>query len=474
METTVGTAFSLLFLSAMFLLVLHATERTQCLTRLRPILMLIALLWWSVPIAKRAYIDDVFYPDDSVLHEAHARDIAYLISEKDWEQVREYAGLGNEAYRLALGVFYSVTGAPEVTTYQIHGMLAFWGLLSLLEMACHYAGPRKVPLWIVFICLLNPSALFWTTFNLKEGAMLWGICMTLRIASRLGTTNHPNDGPSRNQHLFLPALGILVAGILRPHIIVAYLTALTIGVAVRRGHFAWAGISLGGVVLGLVGLKYIAPGLYAAFVADGLSVTLNEKFHELSLQGGSVITYSRGAPIPLISGVILLLARPLPWEASNVVSLLAGAEVWIMLLIGTLGWLTVRNRSSHLKTDYVITLLCAFLALSFYFTYIYNMGLMVRQRVMVFPTMLSLVIIPGLAKWASITDRRAQPLLPDTPPLRPVFAGSIHPPMPTRPYPHPTVANHYPTASSSTPRPASQPATQPAAPLHVPLARMRS
>lgn len=401
METFVGAIFALLFLFVMQLLVMNATERTRCLQRWRPVLMLIALVWWGTPFLKKTYVDDFFYPDDSVVHEGHARDIAYLIGENDWEQLQGYWGLGNEGYRCLMGAFYSVTGAPEVTIYEIHALLAFWGLLCLLEMACAHTQASRAPLWLILFCLLNPSALFWTTFNLKEGAMLWGLCMMLRAAVNLSS---PDDRHSRNTQqtdsLFWPAAGLLVAFFLRPHVVVAYLAALGIGVAVRRGEAGWAVVAAAGMVAGVASLQIMAPGLYDSLIADGISVTLNDKFDELSSQGGSGIVYARGAPIPLVSGFILLSARPFPWEASDLQSLAAGIEVWVMMAIAGIGWLTLRERTRLLVSSYNVTLFVAFLALSFYFTYIYNMGLMVRQRVMVFPTMISFAILPYLAATA--------------------------------------------------------------------------
>ena len=348
-------------------------------------------------------MDDVFYPNDSLVHEEIAREIAYLISNGDWRVVRHYWGFGNEGYRFVLGCFYALTNAPELTTYGVHGLLGFAGMLSVLQTVCQHAGSRRVPMWVVLYCVASPSAIFWTTFNLKEGAMLWGLCMLLRTTVRF-------SGVDRSDSLVAPALGVLVAGFLRPHITIAYLFALAVGYSISRRQIGMLLVSALGIVVAVAMLRTMAPVMFERFVTDGIRSTLDEKFGELSQGDGSVITYFYGTPIPVISGYLLINFRPFPWEVHNITTFAPGVEVWLISAAGFLGWLHSPHKRKLFLSAYVITILAALFALSFYFSYMYNMGLMVRQRLMVFPILIPLAVLPTLvALGPSATSRTSLP-----------------------------------------------------------------
>ena len=375
----------------MLFLVVVIADRTPALRQWKSLLLVIALVWWFTPLVKKAYVDDVFYPNDSVVHEEAAREISYLINQGDMQGAFDFFGFGNEGYRFVLGFFYAFTAAPEVVTYSVHGVFAFWGLLLIVEMICKQTSAQRIPFWIVAFILLNPSALFWTTFNLKEGAMLWGLCAMLMAAQSIGEKSQR----SKRESLFVPTLGLLMAGFLRPHIVMAYLGGLAVGVTVKQKKFSFALAMFGGIFAAISMLRVMAPVFFETVAAAGLSNTLSERFMDLSNDGGSAITYSRGAPIPLISGIILLGLRPFPWEANDLTTLAAGAEIWVMAGIAAFGWYRLNQRWNLATSAFVMTLIMSFLALSLYFTYIYNMGLMVRQRVMVFPAMLTIAVLPS-------------------------------------------------------------------------------
>ena len=413
-------------------LVVAICDRAPALRQWKSLLMIVAMIWWFTPLIKKAYVDDVFYPNDSVVHEEAAREIAYLIHQGDMQGAWDYFGFGNEGYRFVLGLLYAYTDAPEVVTYSLHGMFAFWGMLLIIEMICKQISAARIPCWIVLFIMLNPSALFWTTFNLKEGAMLWGLCAMLKAAQAFGE----NQRGSHRESLVVPALGLLVAGFLRPHIVMAYLGGLAVGVAVKQKKISFALAMFGGIFAAVSMLKVMAPVFFENVAAAGLSNTLSERFMDLSNDGGSAITYSRGAPIPLISGVILLALRPFPWEAGDLTTLAAGAEIWVVAVIATLGWYRLNQRWHFATSAYVMTLIMAFFALSLYFTYIYNMGLMVRQRVMVFPAMLTIAVLPSaIFANARIPTFSRQPSILPQPTATPAFARRLVPRNPRRSFP---------------------------------------
>ena len=103
-------------------------------------------------------------------------------------------------------------------------------------------------------------------------------------------------------------------------------------------------------------------------------------------------------PIPVWTGVVLILFRPWPTEVGSGAELLAGVEVWILALIGGWGWYQLRGKLRHALHPSILIMLFGLLFFGFFFSYMYNMGLMVRQRLMAFPTILYIYAWPYVCK----------------------------------------------------------------------------
>jgi hypothetical protein len=321
-------------------------------------------------------------------------------------------------------------------------------MLSVLEMVCRQTLARRVPAWVVLLICGNPSALFWTTFNLKEGAMLWGLCMMLRGSLR-------SRSQALHEGILLPVIGTLTAGFLRPHIAAAYLVALGVGVVVRQRRLTLAVLAVPAMMGALAALQTIAPTVFESFADDGIGTTLAERYQQLNTLGGSAITYSRGAPIPFVSGFILLTLRPLPFEVTDVTTICAGAEIWFISAATLWGWYRLPERLRFATSAFAMTSIATVIFVSFYFTYMYNMGLMVRQRLMTFPVLLSLAVIPALALANAVRVRGPGPASFSAGPPRPHFLrrGQAVPHLGGPPSRQPGTAPAT-TATMSTPLPA--------------------
>ena len=102
--------------------------------------------------------------------------------------------------------------------------------------------------------------------------------------------------------------------------------------------------------------------------------------------------------IPILSGLTLIFLRPYPTEIHNAVAFFAALEIWILSCLALIGWLLLRRRSEALTTPFVITLMVTTLIIAFLFTYMYNMGLLVRQRLQVLPAVVGLAVFPYLIR----------------------------------------------------------------------------
>ena len=113
---------------------------------------------------------------------------------------------------------------------------------------------------------------------------------------------------------------------------------------------------------------------------------------------GSQIRYTDSTPIPVVTGLTLLFLRPYPWEAPHIIAILAGAEVLVLTSIMIVSWLSLSNWRKHMFRPLMFTSILVTLFLAFFFSYLFNMGLVVRQRIQFFPALIALAATPSLIK----------------------------------------------------------------------------
>jgi hypothetical protein len=160
----------------------------------------------------------------------------------------------------------------------------------------------------------------------------------------------------------------------------------------------------------------MAPNLFERAVGDSVTATLSD-YHDDNCDyfyGGSTLT---SKPIPLVSGLELILFRPWPTEVQRVDAFLAGLEVWAMAAFGLLNWTRGYGKIRFRAQLGLLTHVIVLLLLGFFFSYMYNMGLVVRQRLMCFPALLAIYTWPllverkpiktGLNRYVGSTMRRA-------------------------------------------------------------------
>jgi len=233
--------------------------------------------------------------------------------------------------------------------------------------------------------------MFWTIANLKEGPVLWGIAMMLGA-----TVAYP--GPSGLRRPIMPAfLGFAVVAFLRPHIAFAWLAAIVAAIAIHRRDFTAAvllplGIGLAAVVSFFV-LRSANPEITDSFSDYGVVETMEDRYEMHNWRGDTAIQRT-GAPIPVVSGLALIFLRPFPYECTDLLALFAGAEAWGLTLLILVGWGRLRQRSDTLGIPLVTTSLIVILFLAFFFSYSYNLGGVVRQRLQVFPAVIALAAVP--------------------------------------------------------------------------------
>jgi hypothetical protein len=393
-------AIAVLVVLAIFVLaaIVRTSRRNAAIAPWQLFLTITAICWAILAVAKEAYFDPWIGAPDAELHEMLAREVAATISRGDVQGIQESFGMGNAGYRFLLGSFYAFTQAPEVCVYWLQGALIFTGMLSVLEVLCRHSRCERLPWWAMAFSFGAPTILHFGIANLKDGLMLWSSCMLLRFTLRWQ--------PSiQRETLVLPALGLLVGGFLRAHIAMGWTIALAAGALAKQRRFSTIAVVAGWLLLGQLLLHFYSPDMSRQFLDAGYLETMDEFYESRNALGGSAIQYARGAPTPVLSGLVLLIARPLPTDVFNASSLVAGLEIWCFTLMAIVGWVRLRDRTTWVKHPLMIALLIGLVGFSFYFSYMYNMGLMVRQRVQIYPLLMVLSLLPWF-----VPQRRTAPL----------------------------------------------------------------
>ena len=392
-------------LLCLYLVVLYYCQKSVALRRWLPLLFLMAIVWCLCGVTRKLYVDEFLPPIDARGHELAARKVAVELNEGKFDEVLAGLTPGNRAYQVALGGFYWLTGASELVTYLINGGLACWGLVALLYVMVRASGCQMLPFWVVVLVGFLPSGICWSTTNLKEGPMLWAICMILQAAANPGSGSSQSQlGPtvmgdrSRRSSLISFFLGAIVASILRPHIAIAWVAGIMAGVGLWERRIKTTVAGGLGLVLGVILLNYLAPEMMAQLVEGDVLEELQESYESRAHLGASAISYGGEGPIPILSGLTLIFLRPYPTEIHNAVAFFAALEIWILSCLALIGWLLLRRRSEALTTPFVITLMVTTLIIAFLFTYMYNMGLLVRQRLQVLPAVVGLAVFPYLIR----------------------------------------------------------------------------
>ena len=308
----------------------------------------------------------------------------------------ESGDYGRMPYIVYQSIFY-LFGATTAGVLAINAFLAFWGGLALTRLVYAY-GPsyssRKdlLPLVLIFM----PSVVFWCSTNLKEGLMYWSICQVFAFLM-------PES--SRRQvlyNLFMFMFGAIIGFYVRSHIITPWIACV---VLVKMTQPRWFMFIFGCFLLYLVAVNYeIVDYREITSRIPSIKQTIHDGeqyMRSFILRGkGSTFDYGNRKAIFVFDGFINCLSRPVFWKPINLRAVLSSIEIWTLSL--SLIYLWIRMHVSEWKgivrnpIIWVAFLVC--IPFFLFFTYTVNEGLIVRQRVQVFPALLVMLATPILQR----------------------------------------------------------------------------
>ena len=309
----------------------------------------------------------------------------------DSELWRGSEWIGSNFIGYPAGFIVALIGPTRVGTFFAFALIALIGI-GAYAFAFRRAFPRANYLGYWAWVFLFPSLWFWPSSIGKECIITLGFGLaTLGFAGSGGRTNWP-----------MMVFGLLFVFVIRPQLVAVFALATVLAHWLNFRDWSPARLLQGSVLL-IVGLTGIWFAM-ASTRAGGADLESIEEYVEenvdRSSQGRSQIEAVSLSPenVPLV--MMNVLFRPFIWEAHNVTSLFAALELTLM-------WAIIWFRRRQLRHVFKIWRRHRMLRFAIPFVFLYvvalgfnltNLGLIARQRTLVFPLLFMIVEAGNLFK----------------------------------------------------------------------------
>ena len=295
---------------------------------------------------------------------------------------------------IATGIVMALVGPDQIATFLVFSWFSFVGTVMFyraftLTFPEARPGHRRYALMLFFL----PSVIFWTADVSKEAIMMLSIGVTAYGAAKV-LARRPGGF---SLLAFGTALGILI----RPNELLLILGGFAVALMIRpsgdRENFG--GLKRVGGLAVMGSLLFLSVFLTFHYLhTSGGSLSLNQASQNNTGAGigfgSSNIPYS-SSPAYYWRDIYTILFDPLPFNAHGTGQLVAALEnsVIVVLILISLRNLRMTVRASFARpyvmmcTIYCILFIYAFAALG-------NLGLIARERTLLFPFFLVLLCIP--------------------------------------------------------------------------------
>jgi hypothetical protein len=303
------------------------------------------------------------------------------------------------------GLLYAPFEQSVLGGFWIFSILAFVGQV-FLYLAFRNSTAQSAWRRYALVVFFWPTLLYWPSSIGKEAVIILFMGVATWGASHLYRR-------FRFAWVLPVAAAVAAIGLIRIHVAALLVGSILIGAVLARGP---RGIGatirrLGLVALGLAAMVPLVSNVAAEFgvaLQGSLSIeSLEPAFDDISTrteEGGSAVesgAITSPADIPM--GVLKVVFRPLPNEVSSIQTAAAAFEG--MLLMGFILWRipAIMGNAGRLRTPYMLmsfVYMCGFI---FAWSAISNLGIIARQRSLVMPFILALIV--GLG-WRDSIDVR--------------------------------------------------------------------
>lgn len=309
-----------------------------------------------------------------------------------------------------VAIVYALSGASKLGGFLVFSWLAYWGTAWFVKAAC-VAVPGLMQRRYAVLCILAPSLVYWPSSIGKEAWMLLTLGFaTYGIASLLARRGVA--GP-----VAVTISGLVGAAMVRPHMSALWMIGVLLALMVLL--FSRAGPDQKGssasqrfIVIGVIGvaavglvlaagqtLDYLNFGDDEAGGADTVTAIIDETTRRTVQAQSNFAPPSIENPANWPFAAVRTLTRPLLIEARGSGQLLSALEMTVLIGIALMSGRRLLNLPKLVITVPFMTFAMTvtfFGALAF--TSFANLGVLTRQRALLFPFMLLLLCLPEPTK----------------------------------------------------------------------------
>ena len=368
--------------------------------------------------ARYLMVTVLFGTGDSIAYYERATTLVHT-----WRSFNVPEGTVGGAGTRFVDVFTSFLFLPAVPTF-LFGFLMF-ATLSFIGSIFFYLAfrrwfkdPKLLLLYAAFVFFM-PSLLFWPSSIGKDAIMVFALGIAAYGGARV-----LEGGYLKGAAIATP--GLLLAAAVRPHVAALIVAAIVFALFLTRqriGNSGWfarlIALGIAVTVLSFVALT-AATNLSVDTSSEGLDIFLEET-ERRTAQGGAAVTGSPvSSPLDLPEATLRVLFRPFPYEAGNPAALVSSLEslLLMILLIGRLP-VIIRNLARIRFHPYMLFVVLYTVGFVIAFSAIFNLGILTRQRVQLWPFLLAALV--GLG-WGRIT-RPGEPSVQDEMPAKTAAAS---------------------------------------------------
>lgn len=315
-------------------------------------------------------------------------------------------GSGTEFVDHFTAFIYTLTGSSQLAGFISFAFLAYIGLAFFVKAAI-IAIPSLAARKYAWLCVVCPSLVYWPSSIGKEALMMLGLGVgAYGIADMLTRGRWATSLP-------IIATGLGFVAIIRPHLAGIWMAAILPGILLAllnrvRAKHSDRQVSKLGLIIALAiavaafafitstTIQFLAPNTQDGIsAADSISQILEETARRTSQAGSTFTPPSVSSPVSWPYASIRTLTRPLPTEARGIAQLASAAEMMALFGVYFLSWRRLRNLPRFFVSNPYITFVvtAAFLA-GLAYTSLANLGILTRQKSLIFPLLLLLPCLP--------------------------------------------------------------------------------
>lgn len=328
----------------------------------------------------------------------HARGLTYANLWRSFELPP--MSVGTEAMEGLSGLVYFFYEPNFLGGFFIFATYAFFGQLLLYAAFRTSVVPRRLKLYALAVFFV-PNVVYWPSSPGKEAIMTFGLGISAYGISKLLAQASVRALP-------LIGIGLLISGIIRPHVTAMQIGAATLALLLARkgagvARFPAKRLLLLGMIGGVLAVSIsVAAANFGISLDDPSAIEgqvddLLGTVEEQTDTGGSSVSggfISSPAEFPEVA--VRVLFRPLPNEAHNGPALASSLEGTVLLgvLLWRLPWML--RRGMRIRRDpYILFALLFTIGFIIAFSSFLNLGLMARQRSLIMPYLLAMIVALG-------------------------------------------------------------------------------